>query len=96
MEQDRTPQEVAHDFIDLHSDRLKSLGLLTPATLPAFLLLARTYAIIETMEPDNIKNGWVQYFAHLKAYQTYARGFGMNTDKPKVGQATTEKDEFDL
>ena len=89
--------DLASKYWTRHSKRLQDSGLLTDSNLDAFVLLCKTHSYLQTCKPDEDKNGWLKYFALLKNYQSYARGFGMATDKnikPPEPQATV--DEFGL
>jgi hypothetical protein len=83
-------------FMKKHRARLTEQGLLSEATEDAFLLLAKTHAHLMHLDPDAVTNGWIRYIALLKTYQSYARGFGMNTDKPKQPIERTEFNDFGI
>lgn len=97
MNKPKDLDDIAGKFWTRHARRLEDAGLLTEATFDAFVLLAKTYAHLHRLDPDADRNGWIRYFALLKNYQLYARGFGMNTDKPrKPPENATAPDEFGL
>lgn len=89
-------EPTAAKFYKTHHDRLVEAGLLTPSTEDAFVLLCKTYGHLMTLDPNADPKGWIRHFALLKSYQTYARGFGMNTDKPRTAQAEVEVDDFGI
>lgn len=96
MKRPRNLDETAKEFWDRHAKRLKEQGLLTDATFDSFALLCKTYSLLARMDPETEKNGMIKYIALSKLFQTYTRGFGMNTDKPKQSQPTVETDEYGL
>ena len=97
MNKPKDLDDIASAFWKRHAKRLEGKGLLTEATLDAFVLLCKTYAHLQRLDPDADKNGWIRYFALLKNYQLYARGFDMNTDKArKPVETTVEPDEFGI
>jgi phage terminase small subunit len=97
MNKPKDLDDIASKFWTRHAKRLEAAGLLTDATADAFVLLCKTYSHLHQLDPSADKNGWIRYFALLKWYQTYARGFDMNTDKPrKLKETTQEPDECGL
>jgi len=84
-------KDSAMDFYARHSPRLKKSGHLTESTHDAFILLARTWGELVDLNPHVEKNGFIRYFALLKWFQLYARGFGMNTDKIVEVEAEGER-----
>jgi phage terminase small subunit len=87
---------IASEFWKRHCPRLKKLGLLNEATFDSFVILCKTYSELTKLNPREEKNGWIRYFALMKWYQLYARGFGMSTDKVVRTEPEAEKDEFGL
>ena len=87
---------LAGEFWGRHSLRLKKAGLLNESTFDSFIILCKTYSSLMKLKPDEDKNGWIRYFALMKWYQLYARGFGMSTDKVIKLDTPTEQDEFGL
>lgn len=97
MNKPKDLDELAGKFWTRHAKRLEAAGLLTDATADAFVLLCKTYSHLQQLDPSADKTGWIRYFALLKWYQTYARGFDMNTDKArKPTENIKETDEFGL
>ena len=98
MNKPRELDETAAKFWDRHAKRLRDEGLLTPATFDSFVLLCRTFAVLQRHDPDNTadKMAVIKFIALSRQYQQLARGFGMNTDKPKVPQQGSEVDEFGI
>lgn len=89
--------ETASKFWTRHAKRLQDQGLLRESTMDAFVLLCKTHSHLLTADPNKDHNGWLKYFALLKSYQSYARGFCMSTDKVvRVVEAVAEVDEFGL
>ncbi len=85
--------EIASEFWKRHFGRLKKEGLLNDSTFDSFVILCKTYSEITKLKPDEAKNGWIRYFALMKWYSLYARGFGMSTDKnvkPTIMETTDE------
>lgn len=96
MNRPKELDDTARSFWDRHARRLKAEGLLTESTFDSFVLLCKTYSLLTRMDPETEKNGMIKYIALSKLFQTYSRGFCMNTDKPKTTQASEEVDEFGL
>lgn len=88
---------VAAEFWKRHAKRLEAQGLLTDDTVDAFTLLCQTFSHLRHFKPDEVSNGWLRYFALGKQFQTYARGFGMGSDKVKTTATKTQAtDEFGI
>ena len=82
---------TAMDFYTRHRADLIKSGHLTDKNHDAFILLARTFGELMDLELSEDKQSYIRYFALLKFYQLYARGFGMSTDKILQVDAVEER-----
>ncbi len=98
MNKPKELDEHAAGFWKRHAKRLQDEGLLTDATYDSFTLLCKTFSVLSRHDPDNTadKMAVIKFVALSRQYQSLARGFNMNSDKPKTPQATTEADEFGI
>lgn len=88
----------AGSFWKRHARRLEVQGLLNESTVDSFTLLCRTHSILTQLNPHDPadKMGIIKYIGLSKIYQALARGFAMNSDKPRAAANIEDKDEFGL
>lgn len=96
----RCPQDLtddkARDFWRRHSSRLQAQGLLNEATFDSFVLLSRVHGMLTRLEAENDRIGVLKFVGLAKLYSSLAKGFGLNTDKPRQPTIEKRKEEFGL
>lgn len=75
-------------FWDRHAPRCLDDGSLCEATVDAFVLLCRTWAMLATLDPDtDPRTGVIKFVALVKTFERQAVQFGITskrrTEKPR-------------
>ncbi len=98
MNKPKELDDTAAAFWTRHRKRLQDEGLLTDATFDSFVLLCKTFSVLSRHDPDNTddKMAVIKFVALSRQYQSLARGFNMNSDKPKQPTANAEPDQFGI
>lgn len=91
---------IAADFWREHWPRLEAAGLVVPADATAFELLARTWELLQCVDPDEPKVGTIKFVALAKQFERLAKQFHlMPADRSRRGVSLEPKqlkDEFGL
>ncbi|MBP3957415.1 hypothetical protein J8F10_19385 [Gemmata sp. G18] len=71
----------AAKFWDRHAKRCVEEGLLTDATFDSFVLLARTYALLQFDPEQDERTGIIKFVALTKSFERQGIPFGVTAKK---------------
>ncbi|MBP3954912.1 hypothetical protein J8F10_06410 [Gemmata sp. G18] len=71
----------AAKFWDRHARRCENAGLLNEATLDAFVLLCRTYALLQFDPEADERTGVIKWVALCKNFERQGMAFGITAKK---------------
>ena len=71
----------AKKFFTRHASRCAQDGTLTEATLDSFLLLCRTWAVLDAIDTENDPKGLLSWNGTLKSFERYAKQFRLFSNK---------------
>lgn len=82
MKPPTTLKGEARRFFVRHADRCEQDGTLTDATLDSFILLCRTWAILNDIDTENDPKGLLSWNGTLKSFERFATQFRLFSKRP--------------
>jgi phage terminase small subunit len=72
----------ARRFFVRHAPHCEQDGTLTDATLDSFILLCKTWAILDAIDTENDPKGLLSWNGTLKSFERYATQFKLFNKRP--------------